>query len=1026
MLQMSASVNTITATPDGRSLTNEQIAAELKRLIGAEKVLTRLIERTAKAGDASIYRLVPRMVVQPDTEAEVMAVLAYCRENGLHLTFRAAGTSLSGQAVTDGILVDLSPAWKKMRVLNEGRQVAVEPGVIAAHVNSFLVPHRVKIGPDPASIGACMMGGVAANNASGMCCGVEFNSYHTMNAMKLVLADGLAIDTALPDADDALRQERPKLYAGLLEIRKRLLQDEALADRVKRKFAIKNTCGYSMNAFVDFERPVDILAHLLIGSEGTLGFISEITLDTLPDKPVKATALVYFRELVDAGLAVEPLEKAGAAVLEIMDRASMLSVVDEMTYPFEIGSYDKDVEGLVSSPMDGVLPVIHSNCAALLVEFQEDSEADLEARLEAASAVLGGFALLAPVEFTRDPLVQADYWHMRKGLFPSVGGMREIGTAVIIEDVCVEPRYLAAAIVDIQAMFVRHEFPDAIIFGHARNGNIHFVICTDFGQPEQVERYAALMDELTQVMVSKYDGSLKAEHGTGRNIAPFVELEWGEKLTGMMWEVKRLLDPFNVLNPGVVLTHDPQAHLKDLKVMPAVSPIVDKCIECGFCEPRCPSRDLTVTPRQRIALLREVERLDRLGDAASVATADELLREYEYYGKETCAADGMCATACPVKINTGDMIKLLRASEHRPLSGKIARAIANNFGLAAKGARTGLAVVHYGGAPVLAAGKAVMGAANKLSSGKIPRLPDQIPLPGPAKKLPRAATGERQQKVVYFATCLTRAMGALPGEKVSASVPEAVVAVAEKCGWQVLWPKGLAGLCCGQPFFSKGFNDAGKVSAEKTVQALWDITEGGRWPVISDTSPCTGQLHHCDTYLSGEMLSKWKKLRILDVINWLALDVLPQREDWPKLDRRVVLHPTCTVMKYGWVGDLKKVANTFSNMVEIPVLAECCGFAGDRGLLFPELTLSATAQEAGEVRRKTHAEKMEAGDPCADSAMAQNCGGAGEDCDYRFYSTCRTCEMGMTASTGETYSSIIHLVYDALKAEKGAAAEQSA
>lgn len=1010
--------------PGGRrrgyeQLSNEEIARALSALIGPEKVLTRLIERTAKAGDASIYRLTPRLVVQPFTVDEVVKVLRYCRENGLYLTFRAAGTSLSGQAVTDGILVDISQAWKAIRVLDDGRMVSAEPGVIASQVNSFLEPWRVKIGPDPASINTCMIGGVAANNASGMCCGVEFNSYNTFASMKMVLADGTRLDTADPDADDRLRAQRPDIWQGLADLRRAILGNAPVADRIRKKFGIKNTCGYSMNAFVDYERPIDILSHLMIGSEGTLGFIAEITYNTLPDLPLKATALVYFQELVDAGRAVAPLERAGADVLEIMDRASMLAVADDMKYPFFIGPFDPESDPVMKR--DGHPDTIHSNCAALLIEFQGDNEHDLAARLEMAAAIVNRFPLLQPVEFTRDAVLRNSYWHMRKGLYPSVGGMREIGTAVIIEDICVEPKYLAEAITDVQRLFVRHNFPDAIIFGHARNGNIHFVICTDFADAQQVDQYAALMDELTQVVVEKYDGSLKAEHGTGRNIAPFVELEWGEEITSLMWQVKRLLDPDNILNPDVVLTMDPQSHLKNLKVMPAVSPIVDKCIECGFCEPRCPSRHLTTTPRQRIAILREIERLDSLGDAASRATADQLLAEYEYFGNETCAADGMCATSCPVKINTGDMIKTLRAAEHRPLGNRIANSMARYFSPVAWGARASLQVVHYGGAPALAVAKAFMNTANKLSGGKLPRLPDQIPIPSPAPRLPKPDPTFLGTKVVYFATCLTRSLGGIPGEPSSVSMPEAIMSVARATKRQIAYPENLPGLCCGQPFFSKGFNEAGRIAAEKTVDALWEASEQGRWTIICDTSPCTGQLVTAQTFLSGEYLSRWKKLRILDVVSWLAREVIPERADWPRLSRRVVLHPTCTVMKQGWTPELRKVAETFADQVELPVNAECCGFAGDRGFLFPELTISATTPESTEVRRKMGLELADPADPCAHFARASeaHCNAKDSDgCDTRYYSTCRTCEMGMTATTGQAYASIIQLVYDALQAEK--------
>jgi D-lactate dehydrogenase len=1022
-------------------LTNEQIAASLAGLIGPEQVLSKLIERTMKAGDASIYRLVPRVVVLPRDTSDVKAILSYCRENNLYLTFRAAGTSLSGQAVTDGILVDISRGWKGLRIEEGAGRVAVEPGVIAAHVNAFLAPHKAKIGPDPASIGACMMGGVAANNASGMCCGVQFNSYHTMHSMKLVLTDGLELDTAMPDADERLRNERPEIYDGLIRIRDRMRSDSELADRVRRKFSVKNTCGYSMNAFVDFERPVDILAHLLIGSEGTLGYIAEITLNTLPDLPVKATSLVYFADLVDAGRAIKPLADAGAAVLEIMDRASMASVEDEMDYPFtlaakavsEVSSPAEFAEAKADArlrgeardtaaaadavPPEQVKPVVAGNCAALLIEFQEDSEDAVQKRLADAARILEQFKLLAPVSFTRDPAKQADFWHMRKGLFPSVGAMREIGTAVIIEDVCVQPKFLADAIQDIQTLFVKYEFPDAIIFGHAKDGNIHFVICTDFADPAQVTRYAGLMDELTAVIVKRYDGSLKAEHGTGRNIAPFVEREWGKHIYDLMWEVKRLLDPDMVLSPGVVLDRDPQAHLKHLKVMPAVSPIVDKCIECGFCEPRCPSRNLTTTPRQRISVLREIERLLRSKDPANTAIADELLREYEYYGNETCATDGMCATACPVKINTGEMIKDLRHDIHSPGAKRIAAVMASNFGLLSKGAWAGLTAIRLGGPVSLGIARAGANLGFKLSGGKIPRLPKAIPVPRPAPKLParsiRRAGSSAEKAIVYFPTCLTRSLGSIPGERVRIGVAEALIAVLEKCGWAVTIPPHINSVCCGQPFFSKGFYEAGAIAAERTINMLWEETHEGRLPIVCDTSPCSGQFGQCDKYLQGEALARWKKLRILDMPTFLAREVIPTRTDWPRLNRRAVLHPTCTLIKLGGLPDLKKVANTFASDIEVPVLAECCGFAGDRGFLYPELTLSATAPESAEVRHNVNTRPPHTVvDPTTPEPRPLNP-------EARFYSSCRTCELGMTAGTQEVYSSIIHLVYDALFPEQG-------
>ena len=983
-------------------VSNETVIDDLSRLIGREQVLHRLIERTAKAGDASIYRLTPRVVVLPRNEDDVRAVLAYCRRVGLHLTFRAAGTSLSGQAVTDGVLVDVSRHWKGLRVLDGGRRVAAQPGVVAAHVNAYLAPHRAKIGPDPASIASCMMGGVAANNASGMCCGVKHNSYHTMESLKLILADGWTCDTSDPRADARLAAERPAVHRGLANLRDRLRADTALAARVRAKFAIKNTCGYGMNALVDHDQPIDILSHLLIGSEGTLGFISEITLATLPDKPLKATALVYFRDLRDVGAVVPPLVAIGVDVTEIMDRNSMASVEDEMDYPVRLSPRPP-------APGD-VRPAAPPNCGALLVELHDDDEASLASRIAAATAALAAHPLLAPPEFTREAATQAHYWHMRKGLFPSVGAMRELGTAVIIEDIAVPPRHLSDAIAEVQRLCAAHGFPDAIIFGHAKDGNIHFVLCTDFADDAQTVRYAALMDELTDTIVRRYDGSLKAEHGTGRNIAPFVELEWGPVLYEMMWEVKGLLDPDGILNPGVVLNRDPRVHLKDLKSMAAVDPIIDKCIECGFCEPKCPSRDLTTTPRSRIAVLREMARLEASDEPGARRDAATLRREFQYYGDDTCAADGMCATACPVKINTGEMVKSLRARGTSGFSRGVATALARRFGLLAAGARAGLAAVNATGAFGHAAAIAGSGLLHRITGGAAPRLPAEMPLPEAAPDLPRRAMArtagtdgaDQRPVVVYFPTCLTRSLGRLPEENSATGLAEAVVSVLDAVGFDAVIPAGIGSLCCGQPFYSKGYNEAGVTSATETVNALWAATAEGLHPVVCDTSPCSGQFAEGPKHLAGETLRRLKAMRILDFPTFMAHDVLPNPPDggWPVLDRHAVLHPTCTTMKSGATGDLRAVASAFARLVTIPVAAECCGFAGDRGFNVPELTLSATRPEAAELAARR-----------ADA----------EGCETRCYSTCRTCEIGMTAGIGDTYAGIVHLCYDALVAGAGGA-----
>jgi D-lactate dehydrogenase len=928
-------------------------------------VLSRPLDRLGRSVDASIYRLVPQVVVRPEDLEEVRALLGYARERGRRLTFRAAGTSLSGQAVTDDILVELAPYWRASRILDGGSRVWTQPGVVGGYLNRILAPLGYRLGPDPASIDAAMMGGILANNASGMCCGVVHNAYHTLDSLAFLLADGTLIDTSRPDADDRLRRDCPDVHAGLLRLRDETRADAALADRIHRKFARKNTTAYSLNALVDHDSPAQILAHLMVGSEGTLGFWAEATLRTVPELSERATALVYFAELTEAGAAVAPLVGAGAVALEIMDAASLRSQADERR-GFAIGD----------------------RTAALLAEFRGADAGSLAAGVRRGKAALDGFRLLAPAVFTTDPAERDAHWHLRKGLFPAVGGMRASGTAVLIEDVVVPVERLAEAIGDLQGLFERHRFPEAVIFGHARDGNLHFVFCQDFSSAETVSRYGAFMRELVDLVVGKYDGALKAEHGSGRNVAPFVRDEWGEAAYALMKRIKRLLDPAGILNPGVLLNDDPDVHLKALKPLTSISPTADRCIECGFCEPRCPSRTLTLSPRQRIVVVREMTRLTALGTPEAIAVRDSLAADFEYEGVETCAGDSMCKTSCPVKIDTGALVKEMQAAARSAASRRLARLAARHFGAVAAGARLSLRAVSLmrslpGGALVL---DLVTGPFHRVAPLLVPRLRPGLDLPQAAPPLAIPRAGGNGARVVYFPSCLTRILGPGPGES-APPMARAMLDVLEAQGFSVVHPRRVGSLCCGMPFASKYFPEAAHDAAARAAEELWTASGEGADPVVTDASPCAGTLQELAV---PHLAASGRRLRALDFPAFWAAEVLPACAAPRRRPGTAVLHPTCTLVKTGGLDDLLRVARAHSESVVIPPGAECCGFAGDRGFLVPELTASATVGEAGEVRER-------------DSGP-----GVG------FYSTCRTCEIGMSRAVGRPYLSLVHLVREAL------------
>lgn len=564
-----------------QSTAHEQLHRDLQQFIPAERLITDPLRTLAYGTDASLYRLIPKLVARVESEDEMRRILALAHRHGTPVTFRAAGTSLSGQAVTDSVLLQLGDGWRSWRIGEDAATISLQPGIIGGHANRYLAPYRRKIGPDPASINTCQIGGIAANNASGMCCGTAQNSYQTLNSMRVMLADGAVLDTGDPASREAFRASHGVLLDRLAELGQRTRADATLAERIRNKFKIKNTCGYSLNALVDYDDPFEILQHLMIGSEGTLGFIAEITYRTVEEHTHKATALMIFPDIKTACEAVAALKSQPVAAVELMDRASLRSVENKVGMP----PYFKE------------LP---ATAAALLVETRAMDSASLTAQVEAISVGIAAIPTLLPFQFTDRPEEFTQLWAIRQGLFPSVGSARATGTTVIIEDVAVPVPQLAAMTLDLQSLFDKHGYAGSIIFGHALEGNLHFVITPDFAQPAETERYKHFMDDVCRMIVHQYDGSLKAEHGTGRNIAPFVELEWGQQAYQLMREIKALFDPRNLLNPGVILNEDPEAHLKNIKPMAAVDPLVDKCIECGFCEPNCPSRALTLSPRQRI------------------------------------------------------------------------------------------------------------------------------------------------------------------------------------------------------------------------------------------------------------------------------------------------------------------------------------------------------------------------------------------------------------------------------------------
>jgi D-lactate dehydrogenase len=941
--------------------TPETLKQELGSIVEPSRVLTRPIDLIAFASDASFYRLIPKAVVLAQGVSEIRALFRFSQEWRIPITFRTAGTSLSGQAVTEGILVEVARHWKGVTVEENGRKVRVQPGVIGGYVNSVLRPYGMKIGPDPASIGTCMMGGILSNNSSGMCCGVSQNAYHTLDSMTFVLPSRTVVNTADPGADETFRACEPRLAQGLLALKRQVESNAALRDRIRAKYRMKNTTGYSLNAFLDFERPVNIFEHLLIGAEGTLAFIAEAVLNTVHDLPVKYTGLLLFSKLHDAAAAIMPLRDAAAAALEIMDRASLRSVEDQVGSP----------------PFLRKLP---GEAAGLLVEFQAASEGDRSSLESVARGAVDKLKLLQAPLFTHQPAEQATLWKIRAGMFPSVGAARKSGTTVIIEDVAFPIERLADATVDLQKLFLKHGYDNGIIFGHAKDGNLHFVITQSFNDQAAIDQYARFIDDVVKLVVERYDGALKGEHGTGRNMAPFVETEWGSDAYRIMKRLKELVDPEGLLNPGVIINRNPKAHLADLKRMPVIEQEVDKCIECGYCEPKCPSRTLTTTPRQRIVVRREMQRLKDGGGNGALAALEA---DFPYMALDTCAVDGLCATACPVSIDTGQLTKRFRQLRHSRSAHERAVRFANNFALLERRMRLGLRLGHIVQS-VLGTGTMVaITGAIRWFAGEFPLWSADVPRPAG----PRPLTEPADAKAIYFPACISRVLGRLPSEKTEHSVMEVFVALAGRAGVPVFIPSDVEGICCGVPFSSKGFDQAHDVLANQTVEKFYQWSEDGKLPIVTDTTPCTYAMVTCRPHLTPENQKKFDKLKILDSAQFVHEQLLPKLKITQRAES-VALHPVCSAVKLNLLPKLESIARACSDRVVVPLGAGCCGFAGDRGFLFPELTEAATRAEADELR------------------------GTAQD---GYYSSSRTCEIGMSRATGQIWVSYLYLLEQATR-----------
>ena len=1003
----------------------KQFLTELKQLLPADRIYTDELRTLGWGTDASFYRMIPKVVVRSDGEEEVSRIIKTCKKYKLPFTFRAAGTSLSGQSCTDSVLIVAGKHWENFTLSPDGENIQLQPGIVGARVNEILKPYGRVFPPDPASIGSAMVGGIVINNASGMNCGVHANSDRMLLSARIILADGTILDTGSEESREQFRKSHSEFIQKIEILRDKVRADEQLASRIRNKYSIKNVTGLNLRPLVAYDDPFDIIAHSMVGSEGTLAFLSEVTMRTLRDYPFKASAMVYFltmKESCEAVVAMKKL-KAGDEDLqmsaeqlmvksaEMLDYKSLSSVDDPVFL-----QYKKDVD---AGKIEGVEHGDYHNLTAILTETKAVTHEQLQEKISCIKECLGQFRLYQPAEFTEDPAVYGKYWAIRSGIFPSVGGTRPVGTSCLIEDVAFPIESLPEATVKLQQLIADHGYDDACIYGHAFEGNYHFILNQSFSDEHEVARYAEMMREVAKLVVEGYDGSLKAEHGTGRNMAPFVKYEWGEKAYEVMKELKQIFDPDGLLNQGVIFNDDPDCFIKCLKPLPVLDYDFDsvpdggkylmdstlstaketveqvkranKCIECGFCEVNCMSCGLTLSSRMRIAVQREIRHLTKTGEnPARLAT---LKKQYKYYGDQTCATDGLCSTSCPMKINTGELTHLIRQLDmnQSKVGYQIGEFAANHMAGIKSGLRVVLDVAHLGHVtlgPTLMT--SVCRGMNKMglplwttAMPKKKRQPKKSDLTqfiieksiphheGEGNHNSQFSTLNSQLKVVYFPSCINQTMGLSKEAKVKHALVDEVIQLMTKAGYEVIFPEGMEKMCCGQIWESKGMLDIADRKSAELEAALWKASEEGKYPVLCAQSPC---LHR--------MRRVMKKMKLYEPAEFI-MTYLKDHLEFHQTDKHIALHLTCSTRQMGVDKDMIALAKLCSKNVYLPEGVGCCGFAGDRGFTFPEMNRYALRKLRPQIE-KNH---IEVG-----------------------YSNSRTCEIGLEANTGIPYMSIIYLV----------------
>ncbi len=903
---------------------------------------------------ACIFRRKPIAVVAPRTATDVARTITYAQAQGIPVTPRGGGSSLAGQALGPGIILDFSAYMNRtLEVDPERRLVRMEPGAIHTRVQRAAAPHGLRLGPDPSSGDFCTIGGNVGTNAAGAHTLRHGATKESVLALSVVLYDGTAV--TLSEGGAAGSATWPRLERELVEI----LRRGAPAFQPERIKANKNSAGYDLwGAWIPGD-PVSSIAprfdpiRLIVGSEGTLGVVTEVTMRLVPKPKATAVALLYFPSWMDASEAVLEARRMGASAVEAMDH-TFLAFVRE---------YRADLRDLVPETF----------VAGILVEFEGDSDAEARTGLAALEEwVAPRRGRVLDFRAARTAEERAALWAVRRAALPLVYRASPVEKPMnFIDDTAVPVERLGEYIEGLRAIFAKQK-TRYVIFGHAGNGNVHVVPLMDPHEATFVPRMAAMTEEAFE-LTWRLGGTITGEHGDGVLRAPYLRRQYPRSYP-VMAAIKSVLDPDGILNPGNVISKEtvfPERYLRFTNDFvrtgtvfdePDYRAMIELCHGCGTCRDYCPVGSTTLrephTARAKSVLLLELIRGELSRDLLTEKPFKEVM--------DSCFNCKLCLTECPSQVDipglaiaarkefvelhgmplrnwvlgkaekVGQVASLVPGLANLAVGNPLERAAREQVGHIAgrldlprfrrsfatgdEASKRALTLPltpagpapqgsHVPGAPHGTHGPAPHGSHGPAPHGRLgPIPPREVPL---------------TKRVAYFAGCFARFHDP-EGEAV------ATVKVLEANGIEVIVPEQH---CCGIALITMGAERSVRADAERNLRVFLPLVDRG-FTVVASAPSCGLALIEDYPRILGSDEARRLADHTIDVHQYLWRLYLrgELRTDFRPVPLSVVYHNACHSVAQGITEEPIRLLKLVPGVDIRPIEDSCCGIAGTYGM----------------------------------------------------------------------------------------------